>query len=112
AGVEQEGLRLAVRGIAGEGAVLLGDLEAVVVEERLDLLGEELAVAHRRHPGLLAVERVKLHRDEEDLAELVVVEALAVADELAAALARVAEARREVRLLGDARQLLGLGDRD
>ena len=66
--------------------------EAVVVEQRLPLLGEELPVRERQHPPLVGLpERLEVGRDEQDLPDAVVVEALGVADEVACR--RVAEVR-------------------
>ena len=65
-----------------EVAVDRRGLEAVVVEERLQLAREVLAVRERHHERLLAARlRLEAHRHEQDLADAVVVEDLAVADE-------------------------------
>ncbi len=69
-------------------------------------------MCQRRHPGVRAVGRRELHRDEEHLPEAIVVEALRVPDERPRApLGGVAEAAREERSRGVARQLGGLGHR-
>src|SRR5688572_25565921 len=80
--VIEQHARLVVRRRCGKVAAELRELEAVVMELGFELLRIELTMGERRHPSLAAVHGRELHRNEQDLPDLVVVEPLGVPDDL------------------------------